>query len=249
MVLYYNWKGHFLMLREWKFKPTLGPTLFAIPTFIILILLGSWQVQRMNWKHEIISSFEEQMLKAPVLPPSGNVDISKWRYTRVKATGRFLHEKEVLLTGRPFEGTAGFHVITPFLFGNNRAILVNRGWIPEKLRKKTKRPETLPLGQVVVEGILRGDNRKGYFVPENEPDNEVWMYVNTKQIAAYRKIDPVPSYYVDQIREPGPYKLPIGATAEIKVRNEHLKYAVTWFLLAATLLVIYFVYHTQRNEK
>ena len=236
------------MLGEWKFKPTMGPTLFAVPTFVILILLGSWQVQRMSWKQEIITSFEQQMAKQPVMPP---LDIKKdtdWRYTRVRATGRFLHDKEILLTGRTFEGTAGFHVVTPFLFDGGRIVLINRGWIPEKLRERKSRPQTTPTGIVVMEGILREDNRKGYFVPENEQKNEVWLYVNTKQIAEYREIGPVPGYYIDELRAPGPYKLPIGAAGKIEIRNEHLKYAVTWFLLAITLLAVYIIYHTRKRE-
>ena len=199
------------MLGEWKFKPTIGPTLFAVPTFIILILLGSWQVQRMSWKQDIIASFEQQMAKQPVIPPLDIKESTDWRYTRVRATGRFLHDKEILLTGRTFEGT-------------------------------------IPTDIVVMEGILRQDNRKGYFVPENEPNNEVWLYVNTKQIAEYRDIGPVPGYYIDELRAPGPYKLPIGAAGKIEVRNEHLKYAVTWFLLAITLLAVYIVYHTRKRE-
>ena len=236
------------MSGEWKFKPTLGPTLFAVPTFIILILLGSWQVQRMSWKQDIISSFEEQMAKPPVVPPLEIKKGTDWRYTRVRAEGRFLHDKEILLTGRTFEGTAGFHIITPLLFNESRIVLVNRGWIPEKLRERKRRPQTTPADIVVMEGILRGDNRKGYFVPENEPNNEVWLYVNTKQIAEYRDIGPVPGYYIDELRAPGPYTLPIGAAGKIEVRNEHLKYAVTWFLLAITLLVIYIVYHIRKPE-
>ena len=236
------------MTRRWKFKLTIGRTIFAVPTFIILILLGSWQVQRMSWKQNIISSFEEQMAKKPVVPPLEIKNGTDWRYTRVRATGYFLHDKEILLTGRTFEGTAGFHVVTPFVFNDNRIVLVNRGWIPEKLRDRKSRPQTIPRGTIIMEGILRGDNRKGYFVPENEPKNEVWLYINTKQIANYRAIGPVPGYYIDELRAPGPYKLPIGAAGKIEVRNEHLKYAVTWFLLAVTLLVIYIIYHIRKPE-
>jgi surfeit locus 1 family protein len=237
------------MSSEWKFRPTLGPTLFTIPALIVLVILGSWQVQRMNWKNDLVASFEEKMAKAPVALPPQITDMSTFRYTRVMGSGTFLHEKEILLTGRTFEGTAGFHVITPFSSTSNQTVFINRGWIPEKLRDQKKRPETLPIGELVIEGILRGDNRKGYFVPENEPENEVWLYVNTKEMATYRKIGEVPNYYVDQIRESGPYKLPIGATSKIEVRNEHLQYAVTWFLLAATLLVIYFIYHIRKPEE
>jgi len=103
-------------------------------------------------------------------------------------------------------------------------------------------------GLVDLIGILRLDKRRGYFVPDNEPANEVWLYVDTEQMARHRSIFPVAAYYVDALRQPGPYKLPIGAVATISLRNEHLQYAMTWFLLAATLAVIYVIYHMRREE-
>jgi surfeit locus 1 family protein len=120
----------------------------------------------MSWKQEIIASFEQQMAKQPVMPP---LDIKKdtdWRYTRVRATGRFLHDKEILLTGRTFEGTAGFHVVTPFLFDGGRIVLINRGWVPEKLRERKSRPQTTPTGIVVMEGILRETTEKATLFPK-----------------------------------------------------------------------------------
>lgn len=231
-----------------RFRPTLLPTLFTIPALIFLIGLGGWQVDRMRWKSDLISIFETRMAESPVTPPLVVDDMERWRYRRLQMTGVFQHDKEVLLTGRPFEGTAGFHVITPLLLEDNRIVLVNRGWVPEKLRDRATRQETLLPGLVSFQGILREDRRRGSFVPDNEPGNEVWLYVDTAEIARHREIIPVAPYYVDAIREPGPYVLPIGATTTIGVRNEHLQYAITWFLLAAALLVIYVIYHYQRPE-
>ena len=63
------------MLSEWKFRPTLGPTLFTIPALIVLVFLGSWQVQPMNWKNDLVASFEEKMAKAPVAFPQQITDM------------------------------------------------------------------------------------------------------------------------------------------------------------------------------
>ena len=231
-----------------RFRPTFWPTLFTIPALLVLIGLGSWQVERLNWKSQLIDLFDTRIAQDPVEPPASLENVKKWKYRRVQLVGVFQHEKEILMTGRTFEGSAGFHVLTPMLMQDDRIIIVNRGWVPEKSRARGKRPETLIEGLVTVLGIVREDKRRGPFVPDNEPQNEVWLYVDTHQMASHREIVPVAPYYVDAIRAPGPYVLPIGASTEIAVRNEHLQYAVTWFLLAGTLLVIYVIYHCRRPE-
>mgnify|MGYP001157008333 FL=1 len=235
-------------MSQRRFKPTLWPTVFTIPSLIILIALGSWQVHRMNWKNSIIETVEKRISGKPIDAPILLKNIERWRYKRVAVVGTFLHEKEFAITGKPFEGTAGFHLITPLKMSNGKTILVNRGWIPEKLRARNTRQETLVGGKILVEGIIREDKRKGYFVPENEPRNEVWLYVNTQQMAMHRQLGPTVNYFIDQFRKPGPYRLPIGASEDVEIRNEHLQYALTWYFLAISLLIIYFLYHYRTDE-
>ena len=232
------------VLRRFRF--TLWPTLFTVPALAILLGLGLWQIDRLHWKTELIANFDARVSAAAVPPPQQVTDTAEWRFRKVRLDGVFLHEKEVLITGKPFEGTAGFHVVTPLRLADGRVILVNRGWVPEKLRQRARRPESLPAGRVTLEGLVRADRRRGYFVPDNEPGNEVWLYVDTAEIARHRGLDAVAGYVVDALRGPGPYSLPIGASDRITVRNEHLQYAITWFLLAATLLAVYLVYHYRR---
>jgi surfeit locus 1 family protein len=231
-----------------RFRPTLWPTLFTVPALLVLIGLGTWQVDRLQWKSHLIGTFDARMAEAPVPPPVAIEDMEKWRFRRVEPQGVFQHTKEILLTGRTFEGSAGFHVLTPLLLKDGRIVIVNRGWVPEKLHNRDSRPETLPQGLQTIQGIVRQDKRRGTFVPDNEPQNEVWLYVDTEQMAKHREIYPVAPYYVDAIRPPGPYVLPIGASTMVAVRNEHLQYALTWYLLAATLLVIYVIYHYRPED-
>ena len=231
-----------------KLKLTLWPTLFTIPALLVLVGLGTWQLQRMQWKSEIIDTFEERISDKAVAPPLKVTNIEKWRFKRVALMGKFMHQHEFTITGKTFEGTAGFHLVTPFQSKDGKITLINRGWIPERLRYRKTRPETLTEGSVVVEGIIREDKKKGFFVPENEPQNDVWLYINAEQMAAKSQVGPISNYYIDVLRGPGPYTLPIGASQSINMRNEHLQYALTWYLLAISLLVIYVIYHYRTDD-
>ena len=235
-------------MTQRKLKLTLWPTLFTIPALLVLVGLGTWQLQRMQWKSEIINTFEERISDKAVAPPLKVTNIEKWRFKRVALMGKFMHQHEFAITGKTFEGTAGFHLVTPLQSTDGKITLINRGWIPERLRHRKTRPETLTEGSVVVEGIIREDKKKGYFVPENEPQNDVWLYINAEQMAAKSQVGPISNYYIDVLRGPGPYTLPIGASQSINMRNEHLQYALTWYLLAISLLVIYVIYHYRTDD-
>ncbi|MEQ8814218.1 MAG: SURF1 family protein [Thalassobaculum sp.] len=232
------------------FRPRLWPTLFTVPAVLAMLGLGSWQLDRLAWKSALVDSFESRVSAPAVPPPAALDDPQSWQFRRVQATGRFLNDKELQMTGRPFEGNAGFHVLTPFVVADGPTVLVNRGWVPMDRRRPEARPETLPAGPVRIDGIVRIAGQKGYFVPDNEPRNDVWFTVEPAQMAAHLGIGPVAGYYIDALRPTErPTELPIGAVPTIHVRNEHLQYAITWFLLAATLIAVYVVWHRQADRK
>ena len=91
-------------------------------------------------------------------------------------TGMYDHDREVFMTGRTYEGNAGFHIVTPFTLTDGRTVLINRGWVSESYREQDKREFTLVEGEVTVAAILRFPGKRGYFVPENEPENGVLVH-------------------------------------------------------------------------
>lgn len=235
------------------FRPRLWPTLFTVPAVILMLGLSVWQLQRLAWKTELIDAFETRVSAEPSAPPA-EIDpdqFAEWRYRHVAATGRYLHDKELQITGKPYKGTAGFHVITPFVTDDGLTVFVNRGWVPEKQRRPADRPETLVPPPATFDGVVRQAGLKGDFVPENEPQNDVWFTVEPRAMAAHLGLDGqvAAGYFVDQLAEgPNPTALPFGATRTISVRNEHLQYAVTWFLLALTLIAVYVIWHRQADR-
>ncbi len=237
------------MFGNRRFRPTFWATFFTIISVAFMLSLCYWQLERLAWKSNLIDQFESRVEASPVALPNSIDDIENWRYKRVRLEGTYLHDKELLVTGKPFKGNAGFHLITPMTLVDGRTVLVNRGWIQ---LKRNGPVDTAPMhfeGLQTVDGLIRQDRLKGYFVPDNEPDNEVWLYIDTVEMAAERGLGPVLPFYVDRLRDSGPLKMPIGAEGKIHVRNEHLSYAVTWALLALTLIVIYVIYHFKPEDE
>lgn len=233
-----------------KFRPFLWLTIVALPALLTLVGLGSWQLQRLQWKNELITNFESRVTAAPIAVPAADAGLSDVEFRRLSLNGVFQHDKEVFLTGRTYEGNAGFHVVTPFWLDDGRTILINRGWVSEDYRDPTKRAFSQTMGTVKVSGILRQPAVKGYFVPENEPDNGFWFTLRPSQINKHLGLDAaaIDQFYADAVRTSDVVTLPIAAKTKLNLRNAHLSYALTWYGIALALIGVYVSFHYQAGR-
>ena len=231
------------------FRPALWMTVLMVPVLLALLCLGTWQVSRLQWKESLIDEFTLRVSGEAVAPPVVD-NVPESRFQRLRLRGVWLHDVEVQLTGRTFEGTAGYHVITPMRLEDDRILLVNRGWVGEKYRRPETRPSTLAKGAVDVEAILRLPALKGYFVPENDIDGDDWFTLNIADINSHHNLGDtlITTYTADVLRPLGPYVMPIGAAVEINIPNNHLHYAITWYGIALGLIGVYLTWHYQAGR-
>jgi len=231
------------------FRPLLWPTFFALPALLILLALGTWQVQRLEWKNQLIHDFETRATADPIELPVGAVS-PDMEFRRLSLTGEFDHDGEIYLTGRTYEGNAGFHIVTPFRLTDGRIILVNRGWVSESYRDPAKRAFTLVEGEITIAAILRFPAQKGYFVPDNEPENGFWFTLVPSQMVSHLGLGEAAErdIYAAALRTSDKISLPIGAKTETNLRNSHLGYAITWYGIACALIGVYVAFHHQRGR-
>ena len=243
--------GEYIQLMNIYFRPMLWPSIFSIIVFTVLFSFGTWQVKRLFWKEALIERYITQSQSNPIKNPS-ILDYSNINeFKSVELSGSFLHKDEIYITGKTYEGNAGFHVITPFNLSNNKIILINRGWVSEGYRNPKKRKFSLVEGQIVLKGIVRFPQKKGYFVPENDGNNGFWFTIKPNEIINFLNLTSnqvINNYYIDALRQGEKLTLPIGVTGKPKLRNQHLSYAVTWYGLALSLLFVYFSYHVSSGR-
>ena len=161
---------------------------------ITAFALGTWQVFRLQWKTELITKFEDRILKPPLpLPPRVDPSaIKDFDYRRVYATGLLRHDQEMLIGPRIHDGRNGFLVVTPLeRDGDASKILVNRGWIPKKLARQSDRKGGLPKEIVTLEGLLREPWKKNMFTPDNRPELGDFFFPDVHQMARFSGSDPV----------------------------------------------------------
>lgn len=233
-----------------KFAPGLWPTLMTIPAVIILLTLSFWQLNRYNWKVDLIDQLESRLSEAAVPMPEQNIDPEKWAHRRVSIEGVFDHSKEIHLFSHAEKGRKGFQIITPFTQTNGAGvILVNRGFVPENRKEAKYRQEGQIEGPQALSGIIRKPWTKSYdFLPDNSAETNVWLYGDLDQMAAHLKLDVVPVFVeLDDLPVPG--RFPLGGQTRVSVPNNHIEYFFTWLGLAGAMLAIYGLYGISRAKK
>jgi surfeit locus 1 family protein len=231
------------------FRPLFWPTLFTAPAVLLLLGLGSWQIQRLYWKQDLIAQRQAAVSAAPILATGSlEEDARGMEFRHVTDEGVFLHDKEIFLGATSEAGRQGYQVLTPLLEPGGRIVFANRGFIPAELKDPAKRAAGQILGTVRVQGLLRlpPAGKPTWFLPDNRPDLNYWFWVDLPAMSAADKLDRVASFYIDADASPNPGGWPKGGVTRLALPNDHLQYAITWFSLAVALMVIYFLFH-RRN--
>jgi len=204
--------------------------------FIILTLLslGFWQIYRLNWKLELIEQIENSLKNDPVEFTS----IEKKNYLRIKTSGEIDFDKQIYLYNLNDAGKPGFEVINPIKIGDEN-YLMNRGWIPFE---KKDLPEINLVDQNQIVGTLMLQTKPSTFKPENDIEKNYWFTLNREDISKFTGRNF--SEYVIYLN--GDYKIPKPRVITAKISNNHKKYAITWFSMAISILLIY-LYFRKKN--
>jgi surfeit locus 1 family protein len=232
------------------FRPTFWPTLFTIPALILLLGLGSWQVQRLFEKEAMIAEREARIAAAPVdLPAPGAAaaaeTLAGLEFRRTVASGEFLHDKELYLAARTMRGNVGYQIVTPLRLASGGYLMVNRGWVPEAQKDPAKRAAGQVQGAVTVDGAIRMPGHQNWLQPDNEPQHNMWFWADLPAMAAGAGIpaNELVPVFLEAGPAPNPSGIPIGGQTKVNLPNDHLQYAITWYILAVALAVIYVLYH------
>lgn len=233
------------------FRPAFWPTLFTIPALILLLVLGTWQVQRLFWKLELIESVETGLKAPPVTLPAGPLDPADWSYRPVTVRGSFDHSREFHLLAHSERGNFGYHIITPLKRSDAPGwVLVSRGWVPADDKDPARRAAGQVSGEVTISGITHVPWGKGWFTPDNDLQRNLWYYGDAAGMLKAAGISDAPELFVDadaSVTVPGGW--PRSGHTRLNFTNNHLAYAVTWYSGVIVLAVIYVLWHRRRDRE
>ena len=209
-------------------------SVFIIFFILVFIVLGTWQIIRLNWKNNLILEIENSLKN----PPVELAQSKKENFLKIKTSGSIDFDKQIYLYNLNESGTPGFEVINPITIGDEN-FLINRGWIPFE-KKGTQ--EINVFDQKNIIGTLRLQGRKNIFKPDNDLDENYWFSLNREDILKFTgKNFSKYIIYLD-----GNYQLPRPKKITANISNNHQKYAITWFSLALSILLLY-LYFRKKN--
>jgi surfeit locus 1 family protein len=235
-----------------KLRPIFWPTAMMLPIVVFALALSVWQMERREWKRGILDRIAENQATAP-MPFDELVkgDPLRREYGPVRIAGTFLNDKEYYLAARSRKDDVGLQVVTPLRTDDGTIVLFDRGFIPsEKKDPKTRAAGQLG-GKVELTGLVRRSQVKRQFAPDNDPAKNFWFHVD---VPLMRKMaggapDPVlDSFFLEADATPNPGGLPVGGQTRLDIPNDHLQYAITWFLIALAGAGVYLAYHWENGR-
>lgn len=228
----------------------------------VCVKLGMWQYNKADTRRDLQTQLTARLSEPAVALPAKingqkKLELESWRYKRVKFSGVYDTQFQILIDNQVQNTVAGFHVFTPMqVEGSNTYVLINRGWVPRNAANvgAASKPPTIetPQGKQRIEGDI-GLPANKFFTMDTPPAVDgVWQPVwQNLDMARYAKSVPFAI-------QPFVIRLDAKSKAGGFVRNwappgervtMHLGYAYQWFGFALTLLVIYIVLNIQKVER
>ena len=209
-------------------------SVFVYFIILVLISLGCWQLYRLNWKLNLISEIKNSLKNNPI--ELSKVD--KKNYLRIKTSGEIDFDKQIYLYNLNDSGKPGFEVINPILIDNEN-YLINRGWIPFDQKNQS---EINLINEDNIIGTLKLQTKASVFKPENDIEKNYWFTLDREDVFKYTGKSF--SNYIIYLN--GEYKIPKPKVITANISNNHKKYAITWFSMAISILLLY-LYFRKKN--
>lgn len=220
-------------------------TVFALLGLALLLSLGSWQLRRAEEKRHVQAAFEAQQMAAPIdvlqLPERPA------QYTRLHMRGHYDNARTFLLDNRIVHGRFGYEVLTVFIpAANEKVVLVNRGWI-EGDPSRMQRPDIAVVeGEVEISGTVYRDTARFHLV-DNAHETNWPKLIQHLQIDDLQQQIASPAFpFIVRLNEggAGAYRIEWQVIAEGFGPERHVGYAVTWFVLAFVLMIVWLISNT-----
>jgi surfeit locus 1 family protein len=225
----------------------------TLPAVLGALALGNWQVQRLQWKNELIAERQARREAPPLAALPERFDPAQHEFRKLRVTGRFLHEKEIHLAALTPRGNHGFHIITPLQLNRGGTVFVNRGWVPRDRKESSSRSA----GQIESEASVAGYIR----VPQpltwaqrlsnikNDFKKNVWLYLDLREMARFTGLTDAKPFVLEAGPEENRGGFPVGGVTRFEIPNDHLQYAITWYSMAIIGIVIYLLFHRRRARE
>jgi len=218
---------------------TIGLFVLIVAALAVLIGLGMWQLQRNEWKQDLVAKSHERTNLAPIeVEAALPLTTDELDYRRITVTGDWLTDDVQFIANRIRASTRGEEIVVPVLpAAGGPAVLVNMGWIPDGLRDDVL-PEILAEAGTPIEGLARNFSE----LEGRRIASGAWTSFAPTSIGEELGYPVQPWIVIAGAERRGDVAqgaaLPVQGWQRFENYTPHIEYALTWFGIAAALVVI-----------
>jgi surfeit locus 1 family protein len=252
-------------------RPKAAPLIAMLAACALFFSLGVWQIERLHWKEALLARITTSFTRAPeaiddFLAPGGK---APEEFLRVRFRMGEILPQELHLGARYRHKQLGYEIVVPVTYlpvtpdrdsGEKPVIaFVNIGWVPVAQKNAAREALYKQFSGKEFTGMLRAPGKHGWLadwvLPDNRPKQNLWFWYDMDAMRAalpdaYLQYHVFP--YVISLLPPESGALPEGAPVpfsakDIHIRNHHLQYAITWFVIGFACLVVFITYHLKKE--
>ena len=226
--------------------------LFTLAMVAVLVGLGLWQLQRRAEKHRLIAALDERLAVAPTALPHASAwaglapDRDEFRRVTFAATYAPLPDAMVYSSGsavRDDISGPGAWAFLPARLASGEIVAVNAGFVQNTMQDRAQQDRAtgrLVTGQpVTLTGYMRFPESAGLFTPAQNIGKRLWFVRDVPAMARALGWGPIAPFYVD-LEAPVPESgIPKPGPLHVHLKDDHLQYAITWFGLAAVVVIAF----------
>lgn len=224
------------MMKSSRKVPVFATITLAF-SLVILISLGTWQLQRLAWKQGLIADLTTAYDTAGAAKDLVRADVADLQFYYGRVAGQALWGQAFLMGPRVQDKKIGNSFMVPVRLNGGDHIIVNMGWTDRELVDLLP---VVPDKEVQITGLLRRPYW-AWMTPDNQPDQDIWYRPDLQDIATAKQLADVWPFllYADHVTGAVIEGLPNNARWSPK--NNHAQYAAFWFSMALILTVIYWL--------
>ena len=235
-----------MIVAGYRFKPKLWTILITALFVAVFISLGNWQLSRADEKKVQYELLEQYAKQPPLSLPAHSVKLSDYQYREIEIFGEYLNDLTIFVDNKIYQGRAGYHIVTPFKVKNSKLLVaVNRGWLPVGDDRRIL-PEVIPdKSEKKITGTVISPEIRALKLSKQVTPGIVWDNFNLQRYQEITGLEFQPLLVLLKKTEQDGlirdwHKPDSGAT-------KNFSYAMQWFSLALTTLIIFIVLNVKRS--
>ena len=228
-----------VLKKEKKFFYKL--TFITLVLITVTLVLGFWQLNRLEWKNNLIKAFDELKHSTPK-----KINILKQEeFFKVEFFGMINRNKKIFLPAKTLNGKVGMRLASVFIDKDGNSYLLDEGWFSQDkfnfFRASNKKIEEN------ITAYIRFPRKKNFFTPDNNIKTNEWYTYDLLSIGKFLNTPINQKFFLKKMNKNIDKDL-IPSSHHHQFRNNHWQYAITWFLMSFAFLVLYLVYLKKRYD-